>query len=216
MKKKWTKVVSGLALTAAIGAGAIGANSFLTSLALAADVKEGTPVITTDTKETGENTEDLLENTNVWQSDNPDIVIKTDDNGNQTIVFDESLTEEEKLQLEKDLERAQIDRNGGADESETTPVFVEGTPSTDDLTKEEAIQIATKAIIEDYALTNETLSKFSIHTAFNVVDPKNPVWSITFYPTNQSDFAQIGNYNLTIDSLSGEVITILSAADGVG
>ncbi len=79
-----------------------------------------------------------------------------------------------------------------------------------------AIQTAKDAIIQGYSLTGETLSKFSIHAALNVIDPKAPVWCITFYPTNQNDFSKIGNYYITIDSLSGKVLKIMTAADGVG
>lgn len=216
MTKKLNKVILGLAITGIVGTGTIGVNSLLTSFALAADANTEVPVITADVPVSNESEEVTPLKSNTEQSTVPGAVIKLDDNGNQTIVFDESLTEEERLQLERDLERALIDQNGGADSSEAAPVFIAGTPSENDLPEEAAIKTAREAIINDYALTDETLSKFSIHTSFNVVDPEVPVWSITFYPTNQNDYSQIGNYNITIDSTSGEIIEILSAADGVG
>lgn len=96
------------------------------------------------------------------------------------------------------------------------PVCVEGTPSANDIAVDNAVDIAKLAIQEKYALTDETLKRFSVHTGFNVVDPKHPTWHINFYPTIQSDFAEIGCYNVILDSVTGEIIEISSAADGRG
>lgn len=190
MTKKLTKAVLGLAVTAAIGAGAIGANAFFVSSALAADTNQQIPVITADTApvETGpENTATVV----------------SDGNGNQTII-----SEQDRIQLEKDL-AAKVDKN-------SDPTFVAGTPSENDLPEEQAVELAKNSVDNEFALTEETWSKFSTNAVLNVADPEAPVWSITFYPTNQNDFSQIGTYNVTIDSRSDEIIKIMSAADGVG
>ena len=195
MTKKLTKVALGLAVTAAIGAGAIGVNALAVSSALAANNDQKAPVITSEAAPV---------NTNAGSA-----TVVADGNGNQTIV-----SEQDKIQFENDLKaandlKAKVDKN-------YKPTFVAGTPSEKDLTKEKAIGLAKKSVDSEYALTDETWSKFSTSAVLNVVDPEAPVWSVTFYPTNQNDFSQIGTYNVTIDSLSGEIIKIMSAADGVG
>lgn len=220
MKKSVVKIVLGMAVTAAIGTGAAAGNGFIVSSVLASNSSQNTPVITPDTKADNDKTEavplktdtKLKENEKAGQS----TVISADDKGKETIIYDESLTEEQKLKQRKDLERLQKDLDGGEASETGTPSFVTGTPSANDLTKDQATKTAKDAILKEYALTDETLSKFSIDTAFNIADPESPVWSITFYPTNQNDFSEIGTYNITIDSLSGKIIKILSAADGVG
>jgi hypothetical protein len=220
MKKTVVKIMLGMAVTAAIGTGAAAGNGFIVSSVLASSGSQDTSVITPDTVPAGKKTDAISSNadtnTNTESPAGYEAVIKVDDNGKQTIVFDESLTEEQKLIMEKDLERRNKDLNGGEASETGNPVFVEGIPSADDLTEEEAVKTAKEAVIKEYALTDATLLKFSVHTAFNVADPEAPVWSITFYPTNPDDYSEIGNYNITIDSLSGNIIKILSAADGVG
>lgn len=196
MSKKLSKVVLGLAVTAVIGAGAIGVNALAVSSALAADTNQKAPVITADAAPVE------------TESGNTATVV-ADGNGNQAIV-----SEQDKIQFEKDLKAAN-DLKAKA-EKDYKPTFVAGTPSEKDLTEEKAIELAKKSVDSEYALTDETWSKFSTGAVLNVVDLKAPVWSVTFYPTNQNDFSQIGTYNVTIDSFSGKIIKIMSAADGVG
>ncbi len=192
MTKKLTKVVLGLTVAAAIGAVAIGANAFFVSSALAADINPKAPVITSDVAPAE------------TESGNTAMVV-ADGNGNQAIV-----SEQDKLQLQRDLEAK------GSTAESSNPTFVAGTPSKKDLTEEKAIELAKKSVDNEYALTDETWSKFSTGAVLNVADPEAHVWSVTFYPANQNDFSQIGTYNITIDSRSGEIIKIMSAADGVG
>lgn len=196
MSKKLSKVVLGLAVTAVIGVGAIGVNALAVSSALAADTNQKAPVITADAAPVE------------TESGNTATVV-ADGNGNQAIV-----SEQDKIQFEKDLKAAN-DLKAKA-EKDYKPTFVAGTPSEKDLTEEKAIELAKKSVDSEYALTDETWSKFSTGAVLNVVDLKAPVWSVTFYPTNQNDFSQIGTYNVTIDSFSGKIIKIMSAADGVG
>lgn len=204
MTKKLTKAVLGLAVTAVIGAGVIGANGYFVAHALAATNNQKAPVITSDVVpvETG------LGNT---------ATVVADGDGKQTIVFDE----DESARVKKDLElhpSSTLEKDLALKKAaeNASPTFLAGTPSAKDLTEKNAIETARSAIVKEYALTDETLSKFSTSAMLNVVDPEAPIWSITFYPTNQNDFSQIGTYNITIDSLSGKIIKIMSAADGVG
>lgn len=192
MTRKLTKAVLSLAVTAAIGAAAIGVNGFFVANALAAPNDRETPVITSEAAPM---------NTNAGST----ATVVADGNGNQAIV-----SEQDKLQLQRDLDA----KRSTAESSNST--FVAGTPSEKDLTEKKAIELAKKSVDGEYALTDDTWSKFSTGAVLNVVDPKVPVWSVTFYPTNQNDFSQIGTYNVTIDSFSGKIIKIMSAADGVG
>ncbi|SHH82783.1 hypothetical protein SAMN02745823_01077 [Sporobacter termitidis DSM 10068] len=197
MSKKLSKVVLGLAVTAVIGAGAIGVNALAVSSAFAADTSQKAPVITSEAAPA---------NTNAGNT----ATVVADENGNQAIVSEQDQLEQDliasdpvnaaKLKMEKDYK----------------PTFVAGTPSEKDLTEEKAIELAKKSVDSEYALTDDTWSKFSTYAVLNIVDPAAPVWSVTFYPTNQNDFSQIGTYNVTIDSFSGKIINIMSAADGVG
>jgi hypothetical protein len=197
MTKKLTKAVLGLAVTAAIGAGAIGANALFVSSAFATNTSQKAPVITSEAApvETG--------------AGSTATVVK-DSNGNQAIIAEQDQSAQDQIANDPvNVQKLKAQKNA-------KPTFVAGTPSANDLTENKAIEIARKAIVKKYALKAETLAKFSTSAMLNVVDPQAPVWSVTFYPTNQNDFAQIGNYNITIDSLSAKILKIMSAADGVG
>lgn len=196
MTQKLKKEVLGLAVTAAIGAGAIGANALLISSAFAADMSQKAPVITSKAAPTNSNAGNTA-------------TVVANGNGNQAIV-----SEQDNIQFENDLKvandlKAKVDKNYKS-------TFVAGTPSEKDLTEEKAIELAKKSVDSEYTLTDDTWSKFSTGAMLNVANPEAPVWSVTFYPTNQNDFSQIGTYNVTIDSLSGKILKIMSAADGVG
>jgi hypothetical protein len=203
MMKKITKIGLGLAAIAVIGL-----NGYFVHNVLAANNAQKAPVISKDvvpvktevSPESDTGSEDV-------------VTVVVDDYGKQTIVWDESLSLEDQARLKMDLEE-EMKANGIG-----ISTFVAGTPSENDLAEEQAVEIAKSAvstIIEQYALTDDTLARFSIGTVLNVFDPESPVWSVTFYPTNQNDFSEIGTYNITIDALSGEILTIMTAADGVG
>ncbi len=197
MTQKLKKAVLSLAVTAAIGAGAIGANALLMSSAFAADTSQKAPVITSEA---------APENTNAGNI----ATVVADGNGNQAIVSEQDQSEKDLIANDPvNAEKLKMEKN-------YKPTFVAGTPSEKDLTEEKAIELAKKSVDSEYALTDDTWSKFSTGAVLNVTNPEAPVWSITFYPTNQNDFSQIGTYNVTIDSLSGKILKIMSAADGVG
>jgi hypothetical protein len=94
--------------------------------------------------------------------------------------------------------------------------FIEGVPGEDDIAAETAIETATRAIKDKYALTEKTLARFTSEASFNVANPDEPVWTITFNPANNSDFSEIGCYTVTINAKTGEIVNITSAADGIG
>jgi hypothetical protein len=203
LKTKLTKAALGLAITAVVGAGAIGANGLFVANALAANNDQKAPMITADVAPVNVGAETGL-------AAKYAATVVVDDSGNQTIVWDESLSAEDRARLEKDLETR------GSTKDSLNSTFIAGTPSENDLTEEQAVDLAKNSVDSDFALTEETWAKFSIDAKLNVVDLKAPVWSVTFYPTDQNDFSQIGTYNVTIDSHSSDIIKIMSAADGVG
>lgn len=186
MTKK-TKMILGCAMTMAIGAMALLGNSYLMPKVMAADENLNQQVISADRAP-------IL-------STEESVMVVNDPNGQ--IILDKQRNAEIHLKRLKESITAK-------------PVFIEGTPSKNDLAKDEAVKIAKKAVVEKYALTDETLSRFSILTSFNVVNPDKPEWGITLNPTNQNDYPEIGTYHIIIKSPSGEVVKILSAADGVG
>ena len=94
--------------------------------------------------------------------------------------------------------------------------FIEGVPGEGDIAAETAVDIAIRAIQDKYALTDATLARFTSQALLNVVNPDEPVWGVSFNPANNSDFTEIGCYNVTINAKTGEIINILSAADGIG
>ncbi|TGE39150.1 hypothetical protein E4K67_06720 [Desulfosporosinus fructosivorans] len=221
--KKGQKMILACAATLAIGAGAVIGNGYLVPKVIAADTNQNVPVIETD-------------GVPVQVEAKPSPIVLIDSKGQTvlsaqktTIDLDEfkkveemtgieykkyllSMTEEERESFSKKLAESGYDLKF----KNIKPIFVDGTPSENDLAEAEAVKIAKNAVVEKYALTNETLARFSIDSAFNVVNPDQPEWSITLYPTNQDDFSEIGTYHITIKSPSGEIVKILSAADAVG
>ncbi|HWQ79132.1 MAG TPA: hypothetical protein VN381_09970 [Anaerovoracaceae bacterium] len=193
MKRKLANAVLGLAVTALAGAAVIGANGYFTASALAADNHREAPVITADTAEPG------LAAT-----------VVVDEDGRQALVRNEALSAEDQARMEKDLA---LKKKAVKD---SAPTFIAGTPSENDLPEAEAIEIAKSSVVEKFALTDETLSRFTIFATLNVVNPDRPEWQIVFNPTDQNDFSEIGTYCIYVMSPSGEVVKILSAADGVG
>lgn len=97
-----------------------------------------------------------------------------------------------------------------------TDVRTFGLPGPGQVTENEAIQAATAAMQEKYALTDETLARFVTPTKFLIEDPENPVWMVDFYPAVDGDYAEIGSYFLKVHADTGEVVEVLSSADGVG
>lgn len=209
MTKRPSKLALSLALTAVIGAGVVIGNGYLVYGALAEDNSQKPTVITAD----GAAGEDGPAARAVIDA-NGRVITGTQKKEGIAPVDDGGITGDESSAVYRDLKEARLEAQGQS--RIANPVFVEGTPSENDLTEEQAISIAEAAIVEKFALTDETLSRFLIHAAFNVVNPDSPSWSITYYPTDQNDFSEIGNYHVVLESPSGKIVKILSAADGVG
>lgn len=217
MLGKSKKLAPGIA-AAVIGGGIIAANGFLITPALAGADRTGVPVFSADAaanggvpgeaavhKQLDQDTVDLLldlrANNSLSLDDVQAAIVTVNEDGKQIIVSND---------LQRVLESRLKERDNAAS------AFVAGTPAANDLTELQAIASAKTAVVKEFALTRETLSRFSVHAALNVADPQKPVWSITLYPAISSDFADIGTYHIDLDSLSGEIIQLLSAADGVG
>lgn len=220
--KKGKKMILACAATLAIGAGAVIGNGYLVPKVIAADTNQNIPAIMADgapVQEGAKLTPMPVIDTNrqVIYSSKGAIDLEKfkkleEMNDEQRQEYFASMTVEERTDFSKNLkESAYVLKS-----KNTNPVFVDGTPSENDMAEEAAVKIAKNAVVEKYALTDETLSRFSIDSAFNVVNPDQPEWSITLYPTNQDDFSEIGTYHVTIKSPSGEIVKILSAADAVG
>ena len=186
MTKNFSKILIGCAAVMAIGAVGIIGNGFLVSSAMAADNHQTAPTVTADTASA--QTSEQKENEITSGTGGQVLVIHpTDDQWINT--------------LKKDCGKA---------------TFVAGTPGANDIAKEKAISIAKSAIVKKYALSKDTLSKFTISANLNVIDADHPIWTIGFTPTNQSDFSNIGVYLAELNSHSGDVIKLSSAADAVG
>jgi hypothetical protein len=197
MKKNLSRILLSCAVVVAIGAVAVAGNGLILANAIAG-TNQTSPIVSADKVSAQENTGTSIgaDTKNEAQSQdgyqiinkaNGQIIVKTLPNGDFELISDN-----------------------------TKPTFVSGTPGKNDITKEKAIEIARSAIIKKYALSDEALSKFTVSADFNIVNPEQPIWQVNFLPTDQSDYSQIGNYFITINSPSGEVVKLLSAADGIG
>jgi hypothetical protein len=196
MKKNLSGILLSCAAVVAIGAVVVAGNGLLVANAMAADNDQTSPVVSADkissqtAPSIGAGTKNETQAQDGYQiitKANGQVIVKTLPNGEFEVISDN-----------------------------TKPVFVSGTPGKNDITKEKAIEIARNAIIKKYALSDKTLSRFTVSADFNIVNPKQPTWHVNFLPTDQSDYSEIGNYFITINSPSGEVVKLSSAADGVG
>ena len=191
---------------------AIGLNGFFVANAFAVDNSPKTPVITGNVVPAKADTKPESE---TGSKAGYAAAVVADGNGNQAIVSKQNQSEQDQLEQDR-IANDPVNAQKLRAQKNYKPTFVAGTPSEKDLTEKQAVELAKKSVDSEYALTDDTWSKFSIHAILNVVDPEAPIWGVTFYPTNPDDFSEIGNYYVTIDSHSGDIIKIMSAADGVG
>jgi hypothetical protein len=112
---------------------------------------------------------------------------------------------------------AVVERFGGP-KRDSLYSYEEGQPGESDVTRDEAVSAALDALTDKYALRQETLDSFSVTAAFYSVyeDLTAPVWRVYLYPANVDRFAEIGCYTALIDAKTGEVVRLLSVADGRG
>lgn len=185
------KRIFGAVVTVALGAALIFGNGSLTTLVLAADESPQPPVVVSD-------------NAFSIPEANGTIMVRNE----QGKIF--MASNETVMEAWKDA----LDASGVA-----SLVYVEGTPSESDLTEEKATEIAIPAIAEKYALAQKTLNRFTVTIKYYAVYEDvsdEPVWWINLYPTNTNDFTEIGCYTAIISAGSGDVIKLMSAADGRG
>lgn len=227
---KRTKVILIFAVTLAIGMTAVIGNSYLVSMVMAADAGQKMPVIADDKVPGGGTSVNTVEEQGDIASfqgpDSPKIVVQAGKEGSLANVHSTQMIENivlkefgkglEDLTEAEDMALRDILREIAPQCESGNKLFVDGTPSDVDLAEEEAVRVARNAVVEKFALTDETLSRFSVHAAINVVNPDQPVWCVTLFPTKQEDFAEIGNYYIVLNSQSGEIVKILSAADSIG
>ncbi|MBR5231082.1 MAG: PepSY domain-containing protein [Clostridia bacterium] len=90
--------------------------------------------------------------------------------------------------------------------------FRAGLPGEDDLTQEEAEQLARVYISKKYALSDTTLSALNAYFDFNVVDPVNPVWNVYFYYAGDD----LESYTVYLNAKTGEVIKSYGPDEGNG
>lgn len=96
-----------------------------------------------------------------------------------------------------------------------TEYMEETEPPKNAISPEDAEQIARGAIIEKYDLKPELLSRFTV-TVMHRADGTGTFWWVNYYPANGVEYMEIGCYGVWMDSVSGEVTAVTSAADGVG
>ncbi len=220
---KITKILTGTAVTIALGVGLILGNAALVSFAMGTDNPVTKPVIEPDSSANpGARTGNVVVMGNMtsritymargWENLPGD---KADDVLNLQIEEKERLLKE-KLRASGFTEEEIAMRIEEIRNALKNPVYVEGKPGANDIAAEKAVEIARSAIMEKYALTDDTLKRFSIYSGFNVADPENPKWHVSFYPTDKADYAEIGCYNVILDPVTGKIISITSAADGRG
>lgn len=221
MKKSFSRILMSCAMVVAVGGVAVAGNDLWVTQAMAARDNQTSPVISADKISVQKNTNPVIgaETKNETQSkgdyqivNKPDgqVIVRNLPNGDFKVISDN-----------------------------TKPTFIAGTPGKNDITKEKAIEIAKNAIVEKFSLSDKTLSRFTVTANFNIVNPKlnkedmkyttrfkyadldivnskQPTWQVTYDPTNQSDYSEIGHYTVIINSSSGEVVKLSSAADGLG
>ena len=81
--------------------------------------------------------------------------------------------------------------------------------------EEKALFLARGAVVKTYNLRYELFDRFTI-TAKHQSNGEQTYWWVLYYPANSEDFLEIGCYNVWLDTLTGEVVLISSAADGLG
>lgn len=100
-----------------------------------------------------------------------------------------------------------------------TSISREGTPLENEISSDKAIEIGIAALAQKYALTQETLDRFTVTAQYYEMTPETPgrhAWWVNLYPTNTDEFSEIGCYWTYIDAETGKALQLNSAADGKG
>lgn len=107
--------------------------------------------------------------------------------------------------------------------------FISVLPAEGDLSLEDAVNAAKKAIADKYAVKEEVFDLFAVYADLRVTDADDPTrdmltfpvnekrtWFISFNPEKTEDYSDIGEYVLEIDAKTGEIEKFLSAAESLG
>ena len=228
MMKKQGKFIGAIALTFALGGILILGNVLLAANTVAAGfAPDHQPAVSAFNRETAE--------LHVVAKDNPNTnevstVMKTLPDGTTVIVeysYGESDTKAtvtysrdgEVYHYTGEAAEAVIERFGGPNRwADVPPRYVKGEPMMGDIGQDDAISISVKAITEKYALKQTTLNRFTITAEYYAVYEEIPcaVWWVNLYPTNRDEYSEIGCYTAVLNTQTGEVIQLLSAADSKG
>jgi len=203
LKKLTTLILPGV-VTLGIGAGAIFGNGFIASHAMATNINTESPATITSQNilatSQANNKDTVTDALHDFGSDVKTVILKRLGTGSAVII---GYGADGKILSTKQIDNVPL-------------TFVKGEPGENDITKEKAIDVATNALVQKYALKQETLNRFSSHAEFNVVNPDSPEWCIDFSPTNPDELSEIGYYYVTVNSKTGEVIQMTSASADVG
>lgn len=203
MKKLTTLILSG-AITLGIGTATIFGNGFIASHAMAASINTESPAAITP--------QNLLPTSQVDGKDTVTDAIHDFGPDVKTVILQKSGTGSAAI-----IGYGADGETLGTKQIDNVPLtFVKGEPGENDIAKEKAIEAATNALIQKYALKQEMLNRFLSHAEFNVVNPDSPEWCVDFSPTNPDELSEIGCYYVTVNSQTGEVIKVTSAFGDVG
>lgn len=89
---------------------------------------------------------------------------------------------------------------------------VHGLPGEDNMSRDEAVQLAKETIMKAYRLKENALARFNVQVEFNVIDAANPVWQIYFDVKNTDDFAALGLYRVFINDATREIVKLEDAS----
>lgn len=95
-----------------------------------------------------------------------------------------------------------------------------GLPDDHDISEEEAISIANAILEESFAVTEDMLDLYYVNTSFIVREPNykqwDKLWKVSYNPAEGQKVADIGYFSITIDGISGEIISVATEEDAVG
>ena len=231
MKKHTALILSG-ALTLAIGAAVIVGNGWVASKVMAFGISEETPAKITNTGYEVQQSTTVGINFTEEVQQPATVGTSLSESGETTVVADDGVAEGKILMKTLPNGEVILESEGAAEGKVQmkllpngevilvpyTATHVEGEPGESNIKEKDAISIGVKAITDKYALRQELLGRYSITAIFYTVyeDVDGAVWWVNLYPTNAEDFVEIGTYTALLNGETGEVIRLLSAADGKG
>ena len=89
---------------------------------------------------------------------------------------------------------------------------VHGLPGEDNMSRDEAVQMAKETIMKAYRLKEAALDRFNVQVEFNVIDAECPVWQIYFDVKDTGDFAALGLYRVFINDATREIVKLEDAS----